>query len=68
MAYRELQKLKEESWTLYGSELGPLHICYGNVAWCVGGTPESGSGGVSDSLPCSWYPFIPTGLPHLDLL
>lgn len=48
--------------TLCGSELGPLHNHYGCVSGCSYGTPNSGSGHVSDSLACSWHPFSPTVL------
>ena len=34
---------------LYGSELGPLHIPYGCVAWCSYMTPNMGVEDVSDS-------------------
>lgn len=31
--------------TLCGSDLGPLHLCYGRVAWCSCEIPNSGSKG-----------------------
>lgn len=33
---------------------GPLHIRYGCVAWSLHGTPNSGSGAVSDPVDCFW--------------
>ena len=38
-------KETEPSGSQYGSDLSPLHIYYGCVAWCSCGTPKSGSGG-----------------------
>lgn len=55
------QRLKQQSRSLYGSVLAPLHICYGCIAWCPSGTPNSASGGVSDSFASPWDPFPFTG-------
>jgi hypothetical protein len=44
-AHRGSQRLRQQSKTLYGSELDPLHICYGWVAWCFCEIPISGSWG-----------------------
>lgn len=48
-AHRGSQRWNQLSKSLYGSNLGSLHICYGCVAWCSCGTPTSKSGDVSDS-------------------
>ena len=40
-AHRSSQR---QSGSLYGSDLGPLHIWYGCVAWTSCETPSSGSG------------------------
>ena len=37
---------------LYGSNLGPLHLCYDWVAWCSCGNLNSGSGGVASFAAC----------------
>lgn len=34
------------------------------AAWCLGVTPDSGSGGASDSSAHPWDPSPLTGLPH----
>ena len=52
-AHRRSQRLNEKTWTLYGTELIPLHIHYGCVDGHFCGTPNSGSGGVSDSFAFS---------------
>jgi hypothetical protein len=54
----------QRSGSLCGSDLGHLYICYGCVALCICGIPNSGSGAVSDSLACLWDPFPPTEFPH----
>lgn len=41
---------------MYGSEKGPLHICYGCIDCCFCGTPNIGSGAVSG-------PFVYFGNP-----
>jgi hypothetical protein len=62
------QRWKRQTWTPYGSEVGPLHIPYDCVVWGPCATPSSGSGGVSDSSACDWDPFPPTGSSHLALI
>jgi hypothetical protein len=49
------------------SELGPLNICYGCVAWTSCGAINSQKGANSDSFACPWDPFPLTGL-HLPAL
>ena len=38
------------------------------LAWCFCGIPGNVSGGVSDSLTCSWDPLPPSGLPCPTLI
>lgn len=40
------------------SELGPLSVCYGCVAWYSCETPNSRRGAVSHSFVCSWDPSL----------
>jgi hypothetical protein len=46
-------RVKWQTWTLYGSELHPLHTCCDCIAGCSFGTPNSGSRVVSDSFACA---------------
>ena len=66
-AHRDSQRLNRELESLYRSDLGSLHICYGCVAWCSYGTPNIGGEG-SLTVGCSWDPFPSTGLPQLALI
>ena len=43
------ERLNQQSGSLYGSDIGPLHIRYGCVAMCSCRAPNSGNGLVSDS-------------------
>jgi hypothetical protein len=61
-AHSVSQQLSQQSGTLHGSDLGPLHICYGCVASCSYGT-NSESRAFSDSFACLWKPFSLTGVP-----
>lgn len=72
LAHWGSQKLNQQSGSLHGSELGPLHICYGNLAWSSCGTSKGGSRAV---FACFCGPFPQTVLPcpilkgmHLVLL
>ena len=56
-------RLTGPHWTLRGSAPGPLHTCFGCLAWSVCGTPHRGSGAVSDCFTCSQYRFPLAGLP-----
>lgn len=42
-------------------------ICH-DLAWCVYGTPNCGSGDVFDSFACSWDAFPPLVLPYPALM
>lgn len=42
---------------------GPLHAFCGCLGWGFCGTPNNGSGDISDSFACSWDPFPPTQSP-----
>jgi hypothetical protein len=57
-ADRGSQRLEQQSGSLHGSDLGPLHTCYGCVAWCFSGTPNSGSWVVSDSFACPFSHWV----------
>jgi hypothetical protein len=67
-AHRGSQRLKWQTQTLYGSNLGPLHIPYGCVAWCPCGTTNSGMESISNSFAWVWNPLPPTGLSHPALI
>lgn len=54
-------RLKQQLWTLYGSELGPLQISYGYVPWCSYGTPNSESEGCAFLLPALGSLFLLLG-------
>lgn len=61
-AHKDSQKRKWQTWTVNGSELGPLHTAYGFVACCSLGHTTVW---VKESLilSCCWEPFPPAGLP-----
>jgi hypothetical protein len=40
-----IKSQKQQTWTLYGSDLGSWHIFYGCAVWCSCGSPNSGSWG-----------------------
>jgi hypothetical protein len=64
MGWRAKKQGSLQSGSLHGSNLGHLHICYGCVAWCSCGTPNSASGrAVSDSFTRLWDTFRPRGVP-----
>lgn len=50
--HRGSQRLKGQTWNLFGSELGPLHVPYGCVAWCSYGNFNSGTE------DCPWLFFL----------
>lgn len=56
------QKLKQQAQGIHGSAPGPLFMLW-MLAWSVCGTPNCGSGCVSDSFASSWDSFLPVGLP-----
>ena len=43
--YRDSKRLNQQAGTLNGPYLGPLHVCYGCVAWWFCGTPNKENGG-----------------------
>lgn len=64
------QRLKQQSRTLHGSDLGPLDVGHDCIGWCSRGTPNSRSVyvGVSESFACIWDPFPTTGSLHPALI
>jgi hypothetical protein len=48
----------QRSGSLYGSDLGSLHICYGCVAQCTCETPNSGTRLFLTLLPAFGTPFL----------
>lgn len=41
--HSDSQRLKQQSYSLYRTDLSPLHICYGCVPWCFCGNLNSES-------------------------
>lgn len=62
------QRLKQQSWSLHGTMLNLLHICYGCWLEDLRGTPDNGTGGIFDSFASSWNPFPPIGLSGSALM
>lgn len=64
--HRGSMRLNQHSGSLYGSDLGPLHICYNGIPCFSCGIPRSGSGGISDFclllVPLSSYWFASSNL------
>lgn len=58
---RELQRLKEQTQTMYWSGLGPLHMPQICSLVCFYGTPNSGIRGCLWLFCLSWDNFRPTG-------
>lgn len=57
-AHKHSQKQKQQSESLYGSELGSLHICYGCGAWCSCGATKRVTRGFSDSFCLLFSSFL----------
>lgn len=55
--------ITESAWVCTRSSVCVLWL----IAWCLGETPNSESGGVSDSIAYSWDHFPPSGLLHPGL-
>lgn len=60
--------MKQQSESLCGSALAPLHICCSFLVWGFYGISNNLSGSISDSFACSWHLFPLTGLPWQGLL
>lgn len=60
------QILKEKPWSLRGSELDILHMYYGGLLLDIGWTPNTGSGGFSES--CLLRGLFPSYLVALSKL
>lgn len=65
---RGSQRLKQQSWMLYGSELGSMHICSVCLAWCSCGTTDNRSGAYSWVFDYLWDTFCTTGSPGAALI
>lgn len=60
--YMDSHRLKQQLWYFHMSTIGPLQMLW-VLAWCFGKSPDSASGGVSDSFACSWNLFPITSFP-----
>ena len=60
------QRLKAQPWRLCGSELDPLHMCCGGLLLDLGWTPNTGSGGFSET--CLLMRLFPSYLVTLSKL
>jgi hypothetical protein len=62
------QGLKQQTWCLCRPVPDPLHIPCWLLAWFFCGTPNSGSGFISDSFACSLDSFASAGFPCSALI